>query len=124
MSARRLLPALGAVALLAAGVTACAGEGPALLTGASAARGHDLIAHFGCGSCHTIGGVKGADGKVGPNLQDFADYRYIVGILPRTPENTARWVQHPRRYLPQGVMPDLGVTPAQARDIAVYLYGQ
>jgi cytochrome c2 len=120
----RTVPALVAVALLSVGIAACAGEAPAVLTGGNAGRGHALILRYGCGSCHTISGVDGANGKVGPSLADFADYRYIIGMLPRTPENTARWIEHPRQYLPQGAMPDLGVTPAEARDIAVYLYGQ
>jgi cytochrome c2 len=120
----RTTGALLATALMAVGVAACAGESPVVLVGASASRGHDLILHYGCGQCHTIGGVQAADGKVGPSLQDFGDYRYLVGIMPRTPQNTARWIEHPQRYLPQGAMPDLGVTPAQARDIAAYLYSQ
>lgn len=123
---RLAAPALGlvAAALVALGVTACAGEAPAVLVGASPGRGHDQIVHYGCGACHTISGVQQADGKVGPNLEDFADYRYIVGIMARTPENAAQFIEHPQRYLPKGAMPDLGVTPAEARDIAAYLYGQ
>jgi cytochrome c1 len=35
-----------------------------------------------------------------------------------------QWIEHPRAINPQTAMPELGVTPAQARDIAAYLYSQ
>lgn len=121
----RPVAAAGALVAAAALVTACAGRGGGtIIEGANVSRGHDLIEHFGCGTCHTISGVEGANGRVGPDLRDFARQRYIVGILRRTPQNTARWIQDPQKYSPGSVMPDLGVGPTQARDIAAYLYGQ
>src|SRR5581483_6561824 len=89
----------------------------ALLLGAAVAA-----AGAGCGACHTIAAVDGADGKVGPPLAHFADRRYIAGELPNTPENLVRWIMDPQAVEPRTVMPDLDVGEPQARDIAAYLY--
>jgi cytochrome c2 len=77
---------------------------------------------YGCGSCHTIVGVSDANGKVGPKLDDFAERRYIAGRLPNTPANLVRWISEPQRVDPGNVMPFLGVSDQDARDIAAYLY--
>jgi cytochrome c2 len=115
----------GAAILAVAGtLVACAATPSPVLPGASAQRGHDLIVRYGCGACHEIGGVVGADGQVGPPLTDYRDRRFIAGALPLTAANTARWIQHPQQIEPQTIMPDLGVTPRQAADITAYLYGQ
>ena len=45
-----------------------------------------------------------------------------VTILIITPENLIRWVIAPREVDPRTAMPDVGVSPADARDIAAYLY--
>jgi mono/diheme cytochrome c family protein len=87
-------------------------------------RGHDLIVHFGCGACHTIGGVRGADATVGPSLENFSDHRYIAGRLPVNRENTTRWIMHPREIEPRTIMPDLGVTREEAEAITSYLFSQ
>ncbi|HKN92977.1 MAG TPA: c-type cytochrome [Thermoleophilaceae bacterium] len=120
---RRSTLLLALVAVLAAGCGAA--TKPEVVPGASVSQGHDLIAHYGCGACHQIGGVAGADGHVGPPLKNFKkNIPFIVGKLPNTPANAARWIQNPQAILPQGIMPNLGVTPQQARDIAAYLYTQ
>ena len=90
--------------------------------GARASRAPHEIAAYGCGSCHTISGISGANADIGPNLGDFAQRRYIAGRLPNTPANLAAWIRDPQRIDPGNVMPDLGVTPHDARDIAAYLY--
>ena len=33
-----------------------------------------------------------------------------------------KWIQHPQPIDPQNVMPDIGVTDQDARDIAAFLY--
>lgn len=119
---RRLALSLLGLAALAAGCGA--GTRPALVPGGDPGRGRALVVRYGCGSCHEIGGVQGADGRVGPSLHDFAALRYIAGELPNSPANAIRWIRDPKRVEPGTVMPDLGVTTAQARDIAAYLYGQ
>lgn len=112
----------GLVVAAAALAGGCGEEGP--IRNASAERGRALIEQNGCGTCHTIGGVDGANGKVGPPLTNFDDNRLIAGELPNRPENVVRWLLEPRAFDPQTVMPDVGLTPEQARAIADYLYTQ
>ena len=85
-------------------------------------RGRSAISQYGCGACHTIPGVAGADGTVGPPLARFAQRDYIAGELRNTPENLVRWIQDPPAVEPRTAMPNLGVTEADAHDIAAYLY--
>lgn len=92
------------------------------MTGGSPQRGRAAINRYGCGSCHTIPGVEGASALVGPNLDQVASRMYVAGVLPNTPDNMIRWVQHPRDVDPLTAMPNLGVTDQDARDIAGYLY--
>ncbi len=84
-------------------------------------RGATLIKQFGCGSCHAVPGVSGADGKVGPPLGGIADRIYVAGMLRNTPDNMARWLMHPQQIVPGNAMPDMGVSTQQARDMAAYL---
>ena len=90
--------------------------------GGEAARGARAIRHFGCGGCHSISGLRFATGTAGPPLEGFANRVYIAGRLPNTPEHLAAWIQSPGSIDPQTAMPDLGVSSAEARDIAAYLY--
>ena len=120
-------PLLRSIALFAAAVAACTAcgsrtSGMVVGGGARPARAPAEIARYGCGSCHTIGGLSGADADIGPNLGDLAQRRYIAGRLPNTPANLVAWIRNPQRLDPGNVMPDLGVTPHDARDIAAYLY--
>ncbi len=87
-------------------------------------RGHDLIVQYGCGSCHTISGVAGANGQVGPILNQLDKQMYIAGILPNSWQNLVAWIQNPQAIKPHDIMPDLGVSEAEARDIAAFLYRQ
>jgi len=80
------------------------------------------IARYGCGSCHTIEGISGAAGLVGPALTGIGDRMYIAGILRNTPDNLKRWVEHPKDVDQLTAMPSLGVSPRDATDIAAYLY--
>jgi cytochrome c2 len=96
---------------------------PALyVPGASPERGPVLIQEYGCGACHTVPGVRGAAGKVGPRLDRVKEQVYVAGVLPNTPHHLVFWIQSPRKADPQTAMPDLGVPEADARDIAAYLY--
>jgi cytochrome c2 len=90
--------------------------------GGDARAGRDLIRKYGCYACHTIGGVLGAHGLVGPPLDGIGDREFIAGELPNTPANLMRWVQHPRQVELHTLMPEMGVTEQDSRDIAAYLY--
>jgi cytochrome c len=86
--------------------------------------GRRLIASYGCGSCHSIPGVPGADAMAAPPLNCFYQRSYIAGRLPNTDENLIQWIQNPQRIEPGNAMPDLGVTEDEAHDMAAYLYHQ
>jgi cytochrome c1 len=52
----------------------------------------------------------------------FSQRTMIAGELPNTPENVERWIENPKAVEPKTAMPDLGLSPEQASDIAAYLY--
>jgi cytochrome c2 len=90
--------------------------------GGDAAEGRRLIGKYGCGACHVIPGVRGAAGKVGPDLTAFNRRIYIGGETTNEPANLIRWIEDPQAIAPGSAMPDLGVSESEARDIAAYLY--
>lgn len=92
------------------------------LTGGHPERGRRLIRYYGCGACHTIPGVEGANATVGPPLTGIARRAYVAGVLPNTPDNLERWILDPRRIDPKTAMPATGVKPGDINDIAAYLY--
>ena len=98
------------------------GEPAWIVPGGDAQRGTEWIAHFGCGGCHTIPGVQGANGNVGPPLTGIGERIYIAGMLRNTPAALVRWIRAPQSVVPGNAMPDMGISEAQARDIAAYLY--
>jgi hypothetical protein len=111
------------IAVLA--VAACAeAEAPAHLAipGADADRGKALIAAYGCGTCHFVPGVQGADGRVAPRLENFANRTLLAGRFPNVPRFLVPWLVSPPALKPRTAMPDLGIAEAEARDIAGYLY--
>lgn len=77
---------------------------------------------YGCQSCHNIPGVPAPDAYVGPPLDHWPQRSYIVGLLPNTPENLIHWLRFPQEVEPDTAMPTLGLSEAEARDIAAYLY--
>jgi cytochrome c2 len=96
---------------------------PALyVPGADPRRGRELIELHGCGACHTVPGVATATGRVGPFLDRMTQQVYVGGVLPNTPDNLALWIAEPQKADPRTAMPNLGVPPADARDMAAYLY--
>jgi cytochrome c len=110
-------------------LSACAGEVNGVREPHGAPQGtiesgRQLIAAYGCGSCHTIPGVPGADSMAGPPLMHFYQRMYIAGRLPNTPENLIAWIQHPQTIEPGTAMPNLGVSEAEAHDIAAYLFSE
>jgi cytochrome c2 len=91
-------------------------------TGGSPRKGKDAIRRFGCSSCHTIPGVPGADGLVGPPLTHVASRAYIGGRLVNTPENMRGFIARPHGADPGIAMPEMGIPDQDVRDIAAYLY--
>lgn len=86
------------------------------------AQGAAAIAQYGCGTCHWIPGIPGADGMAGPTLSNLSQRSILAGQLPNNPENLIGWIEHPQHIKPGDSMPELGVSDAEARDIAAYLY--
>ncbi len=91
-------------------------------TGGNAHEGVKVIQAYGCGSCHTIPGIPGARGLVGPPLFFMSRRTMIAGELPNTPDNMFRWIKSPQTVEPGTAMPTLGLTDQQARDAVAYLY--
>lgn len=118
--------AAGAALLLALCLSSCVENqrrvGAEMTGGGDPARGRELVLAYGCGSCHTVRGVAGAEGKVGPPLDGVGGRVYLAGRLTNTPDNMVRWISDPKSVDEKTAMPELGVTEADARDIAAYLY--
>jgi cytochrome c len=95
----------------------------AQLTGGGNAReGRTVIRKYGCNACHSISGVPGARGLIGPPLDGIGQRYFIAGELPNTPGNLMLWIQHPHTVEAHTAMPEMGVTEQDSRDIAAYLY--
>jgi mono/diheme cytochrome c family protein len=114
----------GLVIVLLALAACSEAEPPAHLAipGADPDRGRALIAAYGCGSCHVVDGVPGANGQVGPRLENFANRTLLAGTFPNVPRFLVPWLEGPPDLKPETAMPDLGVSDGEARDIASYLY--
>lgn len=84
--------------------------------------GKKLVRSHGCGSCHGIPGIPGARGIVGPPLDHMGRRGYIAGVLANTPEEMTRWLRDPPAVDASTAMPAQGLSEAEARDIAAYLF--
>jgi cytochrome c2 len=92
------------------------------ITDGDPARGEAMFIQYGCGSCHSVSGVRTATGMVGPPLDGIALRTIIAGHLANTPENMQRWIRDPQHVSPGTAMPDLNVGEQDARDITAFLY--
>lgn len=92
------------------------------VAGGDAERGATLIAMVGCGACHTIPGISGARGRVGPPLVQIGNQAIIAGMLANTPDNLVTWIRTPQSVVPGNAMPNMELNDHDARDIAAYLY--
>jgi putative membrane protein len=116
---------LGIAVLLAVGTSCRRTPGPAanqIVAGGNAARGARTIEKYGCGSCHTIPGINLANGMVGPPLIHWSQRTIVAGEVPNVPDRLITWITVPQAVEPGTAMPNMGVSDADARDIAAYLY--
>ena len=96
-------------------------EAPKQVSGGDPLKGQRLMAQYQCAACHTIPEVPGPDGNAGPPLEQFGLRSYIAGGIPNTQQNLTRWLDNPQAMKPGTAMPDLGVSPEEARHMAAYL---
>jgi mono/diheme cytochrome c family protein len=92
------------------------------ITGGNPETGRAVIATVECGICHRIPGIRGANGIVGPPLDEFGLRQFIAGMHPNQPATLVRWVMNAPSIAPNTGMPDLDLTDTQARHVAAYLY--
>lgn len=107
---------------LSLAASACADRPVVPIAGASIERGREAILRHGCIACHAIPGVPGPQSDVGPPLEDMARRVYIAGVVPNLPSEMIRWLVDPPQVDPLTAMPAMGVSDAEARDMAAYLY--
>jgi cytochrome c len=92
------------------------------ISGGDVDRGKRLFAAYGCGGCHSLTGVPQARGLVGPTLDGIGSRAILAGRLENKPDNLLRWIRNPQGVSPGTAMPNLGVSPGDARDISAFLY--
>ncbi|MGX9425484.1 MULTISPECIES: c-type cytochrome [Bradyrhizobium] len=94
------------------------------MTGGDPSHAPEIMRRYGCTGCHTIPGVAGADGQVGTPLAGLRGRVYIAGVAANSPDNLVRWIVAPQAFSPRTAMPATGITEAEARDVAAYLYAR
>ncbi len=108
---------IAALLVIGCGGTERQANGP----GGNSDHGKQLLTQYGCATCHNIPGIETPKGMVGPSLEHLASRPMISGKFPNDPETMSRWLQNPQSMDPQSTMPNIGVTPADARDMTAYL---
>ncbi len=91
------------------------------------AIGAELFISKGCSGCHSIGGLAGANGKVGPNLTHLQSRtRFAGAVFELDNRNLRRWLRNPPAMKPmnpdngQG-MPNLGLSEDEITQLIAYL---
>jgi cytochrome c1 len=97
--------------------------GPQATLSADAQAGEMLIQQKGCGGCHVIPGVPGAEGVIGPSLAGVASRTTLAGgaVPNNSPDDLKNWIEHPDTLKPGTSMPNLGLTDQQATQVVAYL---
>ena len=96
-----------------------------------AAEGEAQFTSSGCGGCHTIDGLRGAGGTIGPNLTHVTGRSHIAaGIIENTQANLRKWITDPDDVKPGNIMsrdapvytnPDRRLTEPQISALVAYL---
>ncbi len=112
-----------------------------LLAQGSVANGQALVSKSMCIACHSVRGVQGMVGVLGPNLTHVGSRTTIAaGLYPNDPRHLARWIKNPSVMKAGVSMPTFGIgeydpvnlkgivkpttggfTDAQIADIVAYL---
>lgn len=92
-----------------------------------AVAGAELFVSRGCGGCHTVDGLAGAEGKIGPDLTHLAARETFAGaIFPLDEKYLRRWLRDPPGMKPmnpdngQG-MPNLNLPEEDITKLIAYL---
>src|SRR5436309_14228311 len=87
--------------------SAPAASGAPTLPPAQVQQAQQLIVQKGCPACHTIPGVPGATGNIGPNLAGVASRPTIAGgaVTNNGPADLQRWILDPPAAKPGTAMP-------------------
>jgi cytochrome c1 len=94
------------------------------MAGGDLGRAPGIIRRYGCAGCHTIPGIPGGDGQVGGPLAKIKHRVYVGGVAINTPDNLVGWIVSPQAFSPRSAMPATGISEAEARDVATYLYSR
>jgi len=46
----------------------------------------------------------------------------VAGVVTNTPDNLMQWIEDPHSVDPKSAMPGTGISHAEARHVAAYLY--
>jgi cytochrome c oxidase subunit II len=88
----------------------------------AAAEGKAVYTRSACVGCHTIRGVSA--GLLGPDLTHFGGRALFgAGLWPNTAEHVVAWLKDPPALKPGSKMPNLHLSDAEAKALAVYLAG-
>jgi cytochrome c len=123
-AACRLLIALACLLSAGCDLSQPASHESKRVAGGDPARGLALMATgvYGCQACHAVPGLRTPKGVAGPPLAGTARRSFIAGQLPNKPGVMVAFLENPPALLPNTGMPNVGLTPEAARDIAAYLY--
>jgi cytochrome c1 len=100
-----------------------AAQAAQLAPGTPAFDGAQILATKPCVGCHTIPGIPGATGTVGPNLAGVAGRTRIAGgAVPNSgPDDLKNWIENPGGLKPGTAMPNVGLTDDEATKITAFL---
>jgi len=103
--------------------SAASAGGGALTPGSPEALGAQIIATKPCTGCHTIPGIAGATGQVGPNLGGIAGRPKIAGgaVNNSGPDDLKKWISDPAATKPGTAMPKVPLTDDELTDIVAFL---
>jgi cytochrome c oxidase subunit 2 len=102
-------------------------QAPAAQPTGLAVQGASIFAQT-CVRCHTIDGLRDAQGNPvpgaieAPNLTHLMSRQCFAGcIFDMSAHNLARWVADPPALKPGSLMPDYNLSPDQIRAVVAYL---
>src|ERR1700758_5064244 len=89
---------------------------------AAVAEGRQQFLGNSCGTCHTIDGLRGANGVFAPNLTHFASRATLgSGVAPNDEQNLRSWLKDPQVLKAGCLMPNMQLTDNQVDAILAYL---